>query len=102
MFFPLFDICNSLIFATALSAAPIFAINVGKITIVFAESYLFEEKETLKHYINNNVILTYKKGTKIKELYFICAVWGLTLAITTPSKSFLIKFNEAMIFAVIS
>lgn len=44
--------------------------------------YLFEEKETLKHYINNNVILTYKKGTKIKELYFICAVWGLTLAIT--------------------
>ncbi len=44
--------------------------------------YLFEEKETLKHYINNNVILTYKKGTTIKELYFIVAVWGITLALT--------------------
>lgn len=44
--------------------------------------YLFEEKETLKHYINNGVILTYKKGTKIKEIYFISAVWLLTAAIT--------------------
>ncbi len=44
--------------------------------------FLFEENETLKHYIKNNVILTYKKGTKIKEIYFILAVWGLTLAIT--------------------
>ena len=44
--------------------------------------YLFEEKETLKHYINSNVILTYKKGTKIKENYFIAAVWLITLAVT--------------------
>ena len=44
--------------------------------------YLYEEKETLKHYINSGVILTYKKGTKIKETYFILAVWAITLAIT--------------------
>lgn len=44
--------------------------------------FLFEEKETLKHYITSDVILTYKKGTKIKEIYFILAVWGITFALT--------------------
>ena len=89
MFFPLLEISICFILSAALSASYKIEeqITVQKLfelqeaTGEHFGKYLFEEKETLKHYINNNVILTYKKGTTIKELYFIVAVWGKVICV---------------------
>lgn len=44
--------------------------------------YLFQEKSTLKHYLNDDIIVTYKKDTKLKEYAFIAAVWGATILLS--------------------
>lgn len=45
--------------------------------------YLFQEKSTLKYFLNDNIILTNKNDTKLKEIAFIFAVWGSTILVST-------------------